>query len=713
MRCSRRRLLAAALALSLAVPGSATGQAPAPRKLEFATAVTVVTVPVYVTGRDGRPVTGLTAADFEVEDDGKDVEVVGFHQVDAAAPPPAMSSRGAVAARRQFLILFDLSFTSVSGLLRAREAAMRFVEKDLGAQDLASVAAFSSTAGMKLLVGFTTDRAQLRAAVESLGLGKGERKSDPLGLVYDFMLNRPQTAASEGSLGTGGMVDIGAEMQEMLRAQAMLQRQSDAEAYANKVRVLTKAMVDLGRALDSVQGRKTVIYLSAGFDDSALSGAQGTDAFADGQAVAEGRLWDVQSDSRFGSASARSDLAGMMRAFAGSDVVVHTVDVTGLAAGGSDASLEGDVAVKVGAGRESLSSIAKGTGGRFYKDANDLRAVLGDILDSTRHYYVLAFEPADTKGPGKFHKLKVKVRGAGEVSHRAGFYETSPDLARNPLVQRFQAAEAVIKGVTGGEIGLRTVAVAYRTEDGRLTVPVALHVDGPSLLARGKGDELPLEIYGYALNEQGGVEDVFAMAPRLALAKVGAKLKESGLLVQTAFAARPGRYSLRFLVRDTATGRKAVSTTEVVVPAFDGLVLAPPLFMDDPARWLAVQAPSRQTGTVDLPFHVGTDVFAPRSEVRLANGRTDSVVVMAYTGQAKYGEGAQFEIKAQLLKDGTAVRMGKLALARAVAETDGFRRFVLSVTPADVAPGDYTFKVKITDPSTGTVHEASREITID
>jgi len=675
----------------------------------FGAGVTIVTLPVFVTDKDGRAVGGLTPSDFEVQDEGKTVPVVGMQEIDAAEPPPAPTSlpaRMAFAARRQFLLLFDLSFTSIAGIVRSREAAKRFVTAGLTPGDLAAVATFSVVSGMKLLVGFTSDRAQLEAAIDELGVLNVERKTDPLGLVYDFQLNRPQSVSQEGGR-------RGDELAEMLRAQAMQLSRAQEDEYRRKVGGLMAAMAQLGRTLDSIDGRKQILYLSAGFEDKSLVGASGDQAIRDGQAVTEGRLWDVQSESRFGDVGVRSQMEAMLRALASSDTVVHTIDVTGLVAG-ADASVEGDAKTRVGAGREALSQIANGTGGRFYRDTNDLGVAFDQILDATRRYYVLAFEPEAPKGPGKYHKLKVRLKGKGyRVSHRVGYTESSPESSS--ALRRLEAAEAIAKGLSGGPIATEALALPYRNAQGRISVPVILQVDGRSLLDRGPGASLPLEVFGYAFDASGHVEDMVALVSTLDLSKLEPKLKQTGLLVQASFSLPPGRHSLRFIVRDSGTQRRGLHVVEVEVPPFEASqrLLYPPMFMDDPARWLVVQASSRSGAPVDVPLRVGDDVFAPRIDATLVNGRTDSVCVMTFDGGQTYDAGAQFQIGAQLINSqGTAVRVGKVALARSVAESDGFRRFVLSVTPQDVPPGEYTFKVKLTDPGTGAVSESIQPVRV-
>ncbi|HET8644611.1 MAG TPA: hypothetical protein VFO85_03930, partial [Vicinamibacteria bacterium] len=65
------------------------------RPPEFGVDVRLVSVPVFVTDRAGQSVAGLTADDFEIEDQGRKVPVAGFLAVDsgsASAELPAGTS---------------------------------------------------------------------------------------------------------------------------------------------------------------------------------------------------------------------------------------------------------------------------------------------------------------------------------------------------------------------------------------------------------------------------------------------------------------------------------------------------------------------------------------------------------------------------------------------------------------------------------------------
>ena len=47
-----------------------------------------------------------------------------------------------------------------------------------------------------------------------------------------------------------------------------------------------------------------------------------------------------------------------------------------------------------------------------------------------------------------------------------------------------------------------------------------------------------------------------------------------------------------------------------------------------------------------------------------------------------------------------------VVLERAFAEPDGFRRYVLSLTPSDVPAGEYTLEVRLRDAASGRLSEA-------
>src|ERR1700680_1695546 len=127
---SRRALPAIGLGLALIAswvlrPAGGAGLLAAPQPagrsgaLSETTEVVAVQVPVQVV-RNGEPVRGLTAADFEVYDGRRKQTVTGFEVLDLAAKQgPSMASI-APALRRHFLFLFDLSVSEPKSIVTGR-----------------------------------------------------------------------------------------------------------------------------------------------------------------------------------------------------------------------------------------------------------------------------------------------------------------------------------------------------------------------------------------------------------------------------------------------------------------------------------------------------------------------------------------------------------------------------------------------------------------
>ncbi len=163
LACRRFAAALAAAALLLPLPAARAAEKPFAESAE----VVVVEVPVQVVD-GGEPVRGLTAANFEVFDGRKKVAVTGFEVLDLASTPAASPVDVPSAARRHFMMLFDLTFSDPTSLLRAREAAKEVV-KTLHPADLLAVTTYSTMQGPQMVLGFTPDRAQAVAAIDTLG----------------------------------------------------------------------------------------------------------------------------------------------------------------------------------------------------------------------------------------------------------------------------------------------------------------------------------------------------------------------------------------------------------------------------------------------------------------------------------------------------------------------------------------------------------------
>src|SRR3954454_6917491 len=97
--------------------------------------VHVIELPVTVLDASGNPVRGLTAANFALYDEKKKQPITSFDAIDFAAAPSTMPGSAIApmnpAARRSFVLLFDLGFTAPRSMSRAQDAARRFVNENV------------------------------------------------------------------------------------------------------------------------------------------------------------------------------------------------------------------------------------------------------------------------------------------------------------------------------------------------------------------------------------------------------------------------------------------------------------------------------------------------------------------------------------------------------------------------------------------------------
>ena len=180
----------------IALAASALGQQ---ERFEDVTTVTVVEVPVQVTV-DGEPLRELTKDDFELSDNRKRQEIVGFDLIDLSTTTEIRDDIP-VSARRHFLMLFDLAFSEPDSVGRAREAASKLVSDSLHPTDLVAVATYTQARGPQMVLGFTSDRKQILYAITTLGFTTpAEGVVDPLGLVIseiDAELPQPDTGGGQ------------------------------------------------------------------------------------------------------------------------------------------------------------------------------------------------------------------------------------------------------------------------------------------------------------------------------------------------------------------------------------------------------------------------------------------------------------------------------------------------------------------------------------
>jgi VWFA-related protein len=703
---------AVTLALLLLPTPGAHGAEQEPPPFTATTSVVAVTVPVQVT-RDGMPVRGLTLDNFEVFDGKQRQVITAFEVVDLesgeapASADAAHSPRSPVpfAGRRHFLLLFDLTFAEPASILRARQAARELVRTSLHPSDLVGLATYSATAGSRLALGFTADRGQVDTAIETLGLPQLlARFPDPLTLILPDVRDAVYSGLDYGRGGSGSgrgragaaAGDLGflATIEDLRTALP-----TDKMTLENQVIAQTRALGELGEALGAIDGRKTVVFLSEGFEGTLMTG-RSMDAMT-AYNVSVGRPFEFNSDEVFGSTRVQNEVANLLEALRRADCVVHAVDIGGARAGGTSVkSRGGGEDVKTG-GLESLLTLAKGTGGELYQNFNDLEAALGKMLQRTSVTYLLTVQPQGIAHDGSFHELTVRLRNAprARVQHRAGFFAPDPRRPAGELEQRLGLAEQIQGGRDGGELPLSVLAVPLPGA-APSRVPLVVEVDGQALLAGSRDRQLEVEIYAYAMTAGGGMAGYLTQQVDLDLDKVEGALRSGGLKFVGDLELPAGDYSLRVLVRNASSGARGLRTVPLRVETVASVPHPlPPMFPDPLGKWLlARQDLMAEEEPRPFPFTAPGEPFLPAARPVVTPGTAAPVTVLVYDLATEQAQVSARVADAQ----GAPVAGGELRItAWRRGEDEGPGRLEGSFTAIGLAPGEYQLRVAVTDPTSG------------
>jgi VWFA-related protein len=687
------------------------------------TEVIAVEVPVQVV-LDGKPVRGLTADNFVVYQDKQKEPVTGFEMVDLYALSGEKAAEVPAPARRHFLLLFDLSFSEPRSIVKAREAATGLLD-ELHPSDLVAVATYTASRGPELVLGFTPDLVQARAAIATLGLPELiDRTPDPLKLVVadlqggvnltrdvsmrgKMAANRPGAESREEAQG-GRRDELADRMVDRLESFARESERANLEVQKDKITALARSFTDLAKLMRSVDGRKYVVYLSEGYDSSLLLGTTEKAQVDEDRKNAEtGDSYKISSQERFGDTTAVNEIDAMLQEFRRADCVIQAVDIGGLriAAGGG-----GDLGVEHKGGRDSLFQMARDTGGDLYENFNDLSAAMGKMLERTGVTYVLAIQP-EAAPDGMYHPLRVELKGAprgARVVHRPGWFAPRPFAQRSRYEKMLATAGQVLVGEEGGAVRASMITAPMPSvEEGQADVPLVVEIEGAGLLQNQQGPDLPTEIYIYAMDAKGSVRDYIAQTLVLDLGKVEPTLRQGGLKFYGHLELPPGSYKARVLVRNGRTGEYGLKVVPIEVPEMKqaGPVLLPPFFPEPQGQWLLTrEAPRPDRRDVPLPFRLGDRPFLPAATPVLDEGEEARFSLLGYNLQ----EG-DLQVRSEVqTADGQPAERGALTLVGRATDAGGAEHLELTFKPAALKPGEYLLKVTVTDASgragTATTH---------
>ena len=179
----RHRVLSIVLTAALCCTTASAGQqarpsgaAPEPQNPTFRLQVEVVEMDVRVTDAKGNFVRNLTKGDFQIFEDGKEQTVTTFSLVDIPIEPSSQPASRSVPIEpdvqsnerrvdgRAYVMLLDDLNTHPDRTARTKNAARRFIERHLGANDLMAIVFTQANAPAQE---FTSNKRLLLSAVDT------------------------------------------------------------------------------------------------------------------------------------------------------------------------------------------------------------------------------------------------------------------------------------------------------------------------------------------------------------------------------------------------------------------------------------------------------------------------------------------------------------------------------------------------------------------
>ncbi|MDQ6802726.1 MAG: VWA domain-containing protein [Acidobacteriota bacterium] len=566
--------------------------------------VYVVEVPVTVVDSNGNPVRGLTAANFELSDNGTKRAVSSFDKIDFASTDSVTAiSPLNPNARRQFMLLFDLGYSSPNSLTRAQDAARKFIKESVQPRDLVSVGTIEPDRGFRLLSAFTTDRALVASAIDNPIAFRG---TDPLQIANQTEAFQPATDTTGGGAGGSGNKAIA---DEEIRQMAASMKHVNEAAVRQRVEKEIDFLGQLAKTLRAVPGRKQIVLLTEGFDAAYLQGRDvraSADAANENEQILRGQVYNIDNDARFGNTASMTTLDRMAQFFRQSDVVLNAIDIQGVRV---QNNVQQGASINSNAG---LFLLARPTGGEVFENVNNLKTNFDRMLKQQEVVYVLGFQ-APTQKPGTFHNLKVKlvnVPGA-RVFHRAGYFESGGET---PAERTLSNAEIIINDIPQAEVHLDALSAAFPGSGKNAQVPVILEINGSDLTKDVRGNAANVEIFIYAFDSDGIVRDRLYQRLGLDLKKVGDKLRATGIKYYGTLSLPPGRYAVKSLIREIDTERRGFGRTDITVPETSTSASLQPVPIDDQANWILVKG-SRDAKAA-YPFVLNGQQFIPSAVAR-------------------------------------------------------------------------------------------------
>jgi VWFA-related protein len=498
----------------------------------------VLTNVVARDAKTGELVRGLKQSDFSIYENGKQQRISSFdfETVEMAAPlneatisglaVGSNANKAAMVAKpeelrnhRLIVMFFDLTSMQPEDLDRSVAAAQEFLRNKMQPADLVALISLGNT--LKVDQDFTADKTALIKEVAVYNGTEGQ------GYVEGATANTNQVEDA-----TGYTPDE-SEYNDL---------NTDRELFALKA---------VAKSLEKITEKKSLLYFSGG----------------------------IQRDGIENQASLRAAINAAVRA----NLAIYSVDTRGLQAvtplgDASTGSLRGTGAFNGGAltntmnanfaTQEVMTTLSVDTGGKAFLDSNDFAPAFAQVQRDTSAYYAIGFRSSNPARDGRYRKLTIKVNRPGvKLEYRPGYYAPADFQHAGKQDRERDLDEQLASDLPATDMAVYLDALYFRLDENRFFVPVSLIVPGSQIpfVKGGDKDKATLDIIGTVIDEAKRPIGHARETVKLNL-DPGLKARQKNIQYTTSFNLPPGKFRLKYVVRENQTGRMGSFEAEITLP---------------------------------------------------------------------------------------------------------------------------------------------------
>ncbi len=506
----------------------------------FKVKVNLVETRVVVRDLQGHVIGNLKKEDFQLTDNGKPQVITKFSMEQLGAKPATKPRSGEEPLDddatlklplRYVIFLFDDVHLKAADLAHVRDA----VKLNVGSLQSTERVAIFTTSGQTQL-DFTDDRDKIQDTLSRLRprpiTGSGGQEcpdvsyylADQAGNKNDPQANRLITQETLDCLFDGDATKL-AGAQQM--AQAAISRQLDQGNHETQISLSTlKGAV---QRIVAMPGQRSIILLSPGYynPDQKQEQMEITD-----RALHSGVVISAL-DAR-GLYTLTPDIASTQDTVIAGPLMLYIHQ---------EATANADV----------MMELANATGGMFVQNSNDFEGGLRRLAAPPEYTYLLAFAPQDLKLDGRFHNLKVTVKGQRlNIQARKGYY--APRQATDAAEQaKEQIRDEVFSQEELHDLPVELHTQFFKTSDDDAKLSVLVRLDVRHLHYRkvdGRNNNsvtVTAVVFDRNGNYINGNQKTIEMHWKDET--LGSKLA-AGVTLKSSFDVKPGSYMVRLVVRD-------------------------------------------------------------------------------------------------------------------------------------------------------------------